>query len=188
MLTLVRLIIAPLLLPILLVNFLPFNDPSTNWLLALCFFAFGLTDFLDGYLARKFKQETMLGRILDPMADKFLVYSVLIALLAVGKIYFYWVLLFIGREFFVMGLRHIALENNLSLSVSFLAKLKTCAQIAYLTIVIANTDSSLGVAQSLWWNGTESLLLMLSLFLSLFSALKYYLALVDACTKHRIIE
>src|SRR5579871_3122872 len=132
-LTLTRLILAPLLVPLLLVYLLPYNYFWLNSVLAILFIFFGLTDFFDGYLARKLHQETPLGRVLDPIADKFLVYSTLVALLAVGKIYFYWVIIFIGREFFLMGLRHIALENNVVVHVSSWGKLKTFAQMAVLT-------------------------------------------------------
>ncbi len=143
-------------------------------LLASLFILFGLTDFFDGYFARRFKQETALGRVLDPIADKFLVYSTLIALLAAHKIYFYWVIILIGREIFMMGLRQIALEQQISVHVSLLAKLKTCAQIAMLAVMIANPYQDLGLCGALGWNGTQLVLLIATLALSLISAWYYY--------------
>src|ERR1700722_2587731 len=124
-LTLIRLILSPLVLPVLFVYLLPYNNIYINILLALLFIAFSLTDFLDGYLARKYSQETALGSVLDPIADKFLVYSTLLALAVVNKLFFFWVVLLIGREFFMMGLRQVALENNFSVKVSSLGKTKT---------------------------------------------------------------
>ncbi|MDP3889126.1 MAG: CDP-alcohol phosphatidyltransferase family protein, partial [bacterium] len=109
-LTLIRLIFSPFLLPLLLVHFLPFNIFWINAILALFFVMVCLTDFFDGYLARKYKQETVLGKLLDPIADKFLLYSTLIVLLSVHKIFFYWPSILIGREFLVMGIRLIAME------------------------------------------------------------------------------
>src|ERR1700724_1506290 len=90
-LTLMRLIVAPCSIPFLIVHFSPYNCLHVNIFLACYFVFFGLTDFFDGYFARKFNQETILGAILDPLADKFLMYSALVALLAVGKIYYCWV-------------------------------------------------------------------------------------------------
>src|SRR5947199_10698456 len=94
-LTLIRLIGSPLLLPVLLVYFLPFNNFLINTLLAFIFLLFGATDFFDGYLARKYRLESTIGKVLDPIADKFLIYCTLIGLLAAGKIGFYWVIILI---------------------------------------------------------------------------------------------
>ncbi len=179
-LTLMRLVLSPLVLPLLFVYLLPYNYFWLNSALAVLFIFFGLTDFFDGYLARKLHQETPLGRVLDPIADKFLVYSTLVALLAVHKIYFYWVIIFIGREFFLMGLRHIALENNITVHVSSWGKLKTFAQMAVLTVMIANPYQALGVFGAPGWNITELLLLLLALVLSVWSAWRYYVVFMRA--------
>lgn len=183
-LTLSRLILAPLLLPVLFVYLLPYNIALINFLLAFLFLLFSATDFFDGYLARKYHQETDFGKLLDPIADKFLVYSTLVALLAAHKIYFFWVVLFIGREFFVMGLRQIALEHQFSISVSWGGKFKTAFQMLLLTVLIANPYQKSGWLNP--WNIVELKLLVLSLLLSLVSAYFYYkacsskLALTDA--------
>jgi len=172
-LTLSRLILSPLVLPILLFYCLPLHFVYVNYFLALLFVLFSLTDFFDGYLARKYKQETSLGSILDPMADKFLFYSVFIALVASGKIFFYWAIIFIGREFFIMGLRIIALEKGFSISVSAWGKLKTIAQTIYVTLVIGNPFYVQDCPLSLL-NHLETVMLIISLFLSLWSAYRYY--------------
>ena len=175
-LTLIRLVVSPLVLPILLVYFLPLNVGSVNCILGFLFIAFSLTDFFDGYLARKLDQETHLGKVLDPIADKFLIYSTLIALLAVHKIYFYWVVILIGREIFLMGVRQIALEHNFSVSVSFLGKFKTALQMSYLTCAIINPYHAEGYSLSGvgLWNVIEDVLLGGTLFLSVFSAQQYF--------------
>lgn len=180
LLTLIRLVVAPCLLPFLLVTFSPFNLLWLNLLLAFIFILFGLTDFFDGYLARKFKQETLVGSLLDPLADKFLIYSVLIALLASHKIYFFWVLLLIGREIFVMGLRQIAVEHQFSLQVSFSAKIKTFLQIIYIAIVIANPYQALGLAGAPYYNGSELFFLSVTLLFSIVSAWQYYRCVMNA--------
>jgi len=138
MLTLTRLILSPLVLPLMFVYLLPLNIFWVNGLLAGIFMLLSLTDFFDGYLARKYNQETALGRILDPLADKFLTYSALIALLAADKIYFYWVVILVGRELFILGLRHVALEHALDIPVSILGKLKTVILMACITFIILN--------------------------------------------------
>jgi len=173
-LTLIRLIVSPLALPLLFVYFLPFNILWINCALAIIFLLMSLTDFFDGYLARRYKQETQIGKLLDPIADKFLVFSSLIALLTINKIYFYWVIILIGREFFVMGLRLIALEHQLNVPVSYLGKLKTVLQITYITFVIINPYQALGFTKAASWNAFEALLLAATLLISLLSAKRYY--------------
>lgn len=173
-LTLTRLIISPLVLPFFFVYVLPYNYVLLNGLLALFFLALSLTDLFDGYLARKFSQETVLGTMLDPIADKFLLYATLVALLAAGKLYFYWVIILIGREFFVMGLRAIALEHSFAIGVSQAGKLKTVIYTAFLTVVIANPYQAQGLSGAPLYNGVQTILLVLSLMLSLLSAKYYY--------------
>ncbi len=172
-LTLIRLCGSPIILPLLLVYLLPFNVLWINSCLVILFVLFGLTDFFDGYLARKLGQVTPIGALLDPVADKFLLYSTLIALLAAGKIYFYWVVLLIGREFFMMGLRQLALEHHFSVPVAYLGKVKTMIQMVCLGFIMMNPYQSDGLYNAPGWNGTELGLLLLASGFSLWSAKKY---------------
>lgn len=182
-LTIARLIFSPLFLPFLIVYLLPFNIFWINCFIAIIFGFLGLTDFFDGYIARRFKQETQLGQILDPIADKFLLYSTLVTLLAAGKIYFYWVILLIGREIFMMGLRNVALEHNFSVKVSILGKIKTTLQMLFILVVILNPVQHLGMRGAPHWNGTEAVLLFITLAVSLLSAYKYYVSFADIFNK-----
>jgi len=177
-LTYSRLIAAPLVLPFLFVYLLPFNIFWINATLALLFFLFGLTDFFDGYLARKFDQVSSQGALLDHVADKFLLYSTLIALVSTHKLYFFWALLWIGREFFIMSIRQVALENNFILSVSILGKLKTVIQIICLTVVILNPEQEQSLFTS-YWNQIEMLLLICATALSLISLYDYLCSFFD---------
>lgn len=179
-LTLIRLVIAPCSIPFLIVHLSPYNALWINLVITACFVFFGLTDFFDGYFARKYNQQTVLGAILDPLADKFLMYSALIALLVVDKIAYYWVLIFIGREFFVMGLRHIALEHKLSLRVCWSAKIKTFFQFCYIAVALLNPYQAYGVSDAPYWNGIEISLLTLALCLSVISGYQYYRTVVNA--------
>lgn len=170
-LTLFRLIGAPSLVPFLIVHYAPSNNFLINLSIAALFLLFGLTDFLDGFFARKYAQESQLGATLDHLADKFLTFSAFIALLAVGKISYVWVVLLVGREFFVMGLREIALEHAMSIRVSSFGKLKTATHIALIAWMIVNPCSGV---PSLFWNGIELILLAASLIISWASALNYF--------------
>ena len=155
---------------------MPLNNEIFNYILAGCFILLALTDLFDGYLARKFKVESELGTILDPIADKFLVYATLIALLAAGKINYYWVILLIGRELFVMGLRLIAYQKNMDVPVSKLAKVKTAFQMVMLTYIIWNPYQREGIKNM--FNGIEWGLIIITVLLSLISAYFYSMHLL----------
>jgi CDP-diacylglycerol--glycerol-3-phosphate 3-phosphatidyltransferase len=178
-LTLARLILSPMFLPVFFFYFLPYNFLPLNFLLGMVFILFGLTDFLDGFLARKYNQETELGRILDPIADKFLIYSTLIAMLALNRIYFYWVVLLIGREFFMMSLRYVAVCYGLSVPVSYLGKVKTAVQMVFLTFLIVNPYHHQGIFAAPLINGIEYALLGAVLVLTYITTKHYYLSFLS---------
>jgi len=170
-LTLIRLIGAPSLVPFFMVHYASYNNFMINLSIAFLFLFFGLTDFLDGFFARKYAQESQLGATLDHLADKFLTFSAFVGLLAIGKLYYVWVLLLVGREFFVMGLREIALEHNMSIRVSSFGKLKTATHIVLIAWIIINPAHG---QLNLFWNGIEAILLAASLIISWVSALQYF--------------
>lgn len=172
-LTLIRLVISPLLLPFLFYYFLPEQSLEINIFLALIFLILSFTDFLDGYIARRFSLETTIGRLLDPIADKFLLLSVLIVLVYIQKIFFYWALILIAREIFVLGLREISSSYGFNLKVLSSAKIKTLFQVIYITFVIINPYSSLGFNANIY-NILENIILFLCLYFSIFSAYKYW--------------
>ncbi len=173
-LTLIRLICSPLMLPMVFAYLLPINSFVINFLLAILFLLFGGTDFLDGYLARKRDQASVLGSILDPIADKFLIYSALIGVMAAGKIYFYWVIILIGREFFIMGIRQLAAERGFLIPVSFWSKLKTVLQMMMLVYIIINPYQQTSLFEAFWWHCGEWILLLSTMILSLATAHWYY--------------
>lgn len=174
LLTLVRLILSPLLIPFLFSVFIPINSFVIDSFLAIIFLILSLTDFFDGFLARKYKQVTLMGALLDPIADKFLIFSTLVTLVYVGKVFFYWAILFIGREFFVMALRHVSLTQGFKIPVIPTAKAKTCFQIAYIIFAIINPNKDLFLSKDLW-NILESLFLLIAFALSFYSAIQYYI-------------
>jgi len=117
-------------LPVLLL--LPlFADPAGSRAVAWVFIVAATTDLLDGWLARRGKQVTSIGKLLDPLADKLLASTALIVLLAMGRIPLWatWmVVVIVGRELAVTGLRGLASARGHVMAASWLGKLKTLSQ------------------------------------------------------------
>jgi len=109
-----------------------------GWVPAVVFALLSLTDWLDGFVARKFNQGTELGKFLDPLADKILVLSVLIVLAVQLRVEVFSVLLLVIREFAVMGLRCAVLEKGGAVvAASSMAKWKTATQMIALFLLLA---------------------------------------------------
>jgi len=129
--TMSRIVMIPLLLWILSAHF-PWQGHGVPEISASVLFVLAsITDGVDGYLARKRKQITTMGMLLDPIADKIMVTGALIALVAynpaVVKVWI--VVIIIGREFLISGLRSIASTEGFTIEASDLGKLKTVIQI-----------------------------------------------------------
>ena len=103
---------------------------------ALIFSIASITDFLDGYLARRSGQITTFGIIMDPLADKFLVISALIVLVDMERLSAFIAIILIVREFLVTGLRVVALSKNIVIPAEMGGKLKTTAQITSILCMI----------------------------------------------------
>ncbi|KJZ19148.1 CDP-diacylglycerol--glycerol-3-phosphate 3-phosphatidyltransferase [Loktanella sp. S4079] len=122
------------------IMFLYFNRPWADWFALVLFVVAALTDFLDGYLARLWKQESKLGAMLDPIADKVMV---IIALMVIAGFSGMnpWILLpatlIIFREVFVSGLREFLGDTAGTLKVTKLAKWKTTAQMIGIALLFA---------------------------------------------------
>ncbi|SRR5579884_1204586 len=142
LLTLLRIFFVPLLVATLLAE-----DLSTRWqallpesreLFALVvFLAAAATDLLDGYLARRWRQITTVGTLLDPIADKLLVSAALVSLVDIHRVPAWMVILIIGREFAVSGLRQIAAASGYTIAASDLGKTKMASQVLAIALVIA---------------------------------------------------
>lgn len=109
---------------------------TNDWLALAFFLAAGATDLLDGYLARRWKQVTTIGTLLDPIADKLLVSAALIALVEVRAVPGWIVILIVAREFAVSGLRSIAAAEGYTIKASDLGKTKMIAQVAAITCLL----------------------------------------------------
>ncbi len=109
------------------------HDSLIQSVIAACIFGVAMfTDFLDGYFARKYHIESDLGKLLDPLADKFLIATVMIMLIPLSRIPAWMVAVIIAREIAVTGLRSIAAEKNIIIAADWLGKYKTAFQCAAL--------------------------------------------------------
>lgn len=133
----------PTVLTLSRIVFIPFFVFSVSQHPVLGAFIFGvasITDYLDGYLARKSGQITKFGIIMDPIADKFLVISALIVLVDMTRLSVEIAIILIVREFLVTGLRVVALSKDIVMPAEMGGKLKTVAQItAILCLILVGT-------------------------------------------------
>lgn len=139
-LTLGRICLVPLV-----VVFLISAESIHSLLAAILFGAAALTDWLDGMLARRRRQVTILGKLLDPVADKLLVASALISLVQVGRVDAWIVVLIVGREFAVTGLRGVSATQGMVIAASDLAKYKTIFQYVAVTLLILEKNVPIGL-------------------------------------------
>lgn len=143
--TIVRIILVPIIMVFLLVNInvapIEFGDYNITYnqiIAALIFIVAASTDGLDGYIARKNKIVTNLGKLLDPLADKLLVAAVLISLVQMDKLAAWMAIVIISREFAVTGLRQIALLEGSVMAASNWGKWKTAIQITMIISLLLN--------------------------------------------------
>ncbi|MWC26497.1 CDP-diacylglycerol--glycerol-3-phosphate 3-phosphatidyltransferase [Paenibacillus sp. MMS18-CY102] len=143
--TLARIFLVPIIMIFLLVKmdlepikFADFSITYNQIVAALIFIIAASTDGLDGYIARKNKIVTNLGKLLDPLADKVLVAAVLISLVEMDKLDAWIAVVIICREFAVTGLRQIALLENKVIAASKWGKWKTAIQITMIIALMLN--------------------------------------------------
>jgi len=162
-----------LLAPLLIMIYLP-ND-QLNLISVILFILIALTDFFDGFFARRQNVTSEFGKMLDPIADKLLVVGVLIVLMIKGTIEDLSILpalLIIFREIFISGLREFAANRNTqaSIDVSQVGKLKTAIQMLSLLLIL----SSLVLKNLIILLNIGIILLWISMVLALISGYKYY--------------
>jgi CDP-diacylglycerol--glycerol-3-phosphate 3-phosphatidyltransferase len=109
---------------------------TNEWLALAIFLAAAATDLLDGYLARRWKQVTTIGTLLDPIADKLLISAALISLVEVRALPGWMAILIIGREFAVSGLRSIAAAEGYTIKASDLGKTKMFFQVLAISCML----------------------------------------------------
>ena len=141
LLTLVRIFLVPLLVAALVQHNLTIHWHgrllvANDFFALIVFLAAALTDLLDGYLARRWKQVTTVGTLLDPVADKLLISAALISLVEIRLLPGWLVILIISREFAVSGLRSIAAAEGYTMKAGELGKSKMVFQVVGVTLVL----------------------------------------------------
>lgn len=135
-------------------------------LAGVIFILASVTDAADGYIARKKKLVTNLGKFIDPLADKIMVVAVLVALVDLHRIPAWMVVIIISREFIVTGLRMIAASEGIVIAASKGGKLKTVSQIIGIVLLIFNLPGAIAV---MW----------VAMFLTVWSGADYLIKSVD---------
>jgi len=158
------------LIPVFLFFYLvqPLRAPISDWLALVLFAIASITDAIDGYVARRYNLVTNFGKLMDPLADKLLVCAALVAFVASNVLPAWAVVLLISREFFVSGLRQLALEQGKVIEASAGGKIKTTTQIVLILFLLLPMS---------WTNHVVlvTLLLFITLAASIFSAIDYAL-------------
>jgi CDP-diacylglycerol---glycerol-3-phosphate 3-phosphatidyltransferase len=134
-LSILRIITVPVLILLLLTP-----DKEISVMAAVMFAAASMTDWLDGYLARRMSVETIFGKFLDPLADKLLIVTCLIMLISLGRAPAWMVAIITGRELAVTGFRAMASIEGVVIAAGRLGKYKTIFQVAAVTALIAHYE------------------------------------------------
>ena len=170
-LTIVRMLLAPLVVAVLLLEFdargvlgLP-----RELIAAVIFALASMTDWLDGYMARRRRQVTSLGEVLDPVADKVLTIAAFASLVQLGVAPAWMVALIVGREFAITGLRSVAHRKGLTIPASGWGKTKMVSQVAAILLLILGS----GPVPFVGWAGMA--MLWVVVITAMLSALDYFL-------------
>ncbi len=179
-LTLARIVLVPLLMVFLI------SSSRVHALIASAIFvAASLTDWLDGLIARRRNQVTTLGKLLDPVADKLLVAAALISLVQIEKVPAWMVMIIIGREIAVTGLRGIAASVGVIVSASEMAKYKTATQYVAIALLIFEK----GVPEHfVTFHWISSAALWVALILTVVSGVDYFVRFFRKTDYHALVR
>lgn len=172
-----RILIAPFMFWIIL-NPALFTDNGFHitwnyYFASLLFVIASATDFFDGYIAREWKQSTMLGAILDPLADKMLTLAAFLGLMMIGEASAWAIYIIIVRELFITGIRTVAVSEGLNVQASMAGKIKTVLQMIAIGFLLMH-----------WPFASE--LLWLAVAITVYSGLEYLWGFRNALLKGEI--
>jgi CDP-diacylglycerol--glycerol-3-phosphate 3-phosphatidyltransferase len=168
-LTVSRIVMVPVIALLLL------RDEIVLSLAAAALFVIAMvTDFLDGYFARKYRIESDLGRLLDPLADKFLIVTILIMLIPLGRVPAWIAAVIVARELAVTGLRSIAAERRIIIPADWLGKYKTALQCVALIPLLIHHPIPLPVIERLQFQLAGEFFLWVAMFFTLWSGVEYF--------------
>lgn len=163
-LTVLRVILIPFFLVALMVDAIPYG----KWIAVGIFVIASLTDMLDGKIARKYNLITNFGKFMDPLADKLLVCSAMIALIELDRIPAWVVIIIIAREFIISGFRLVASDNGIVIAAGWWGKVKTVVQMVMIIFVMCNFGGNVIAI-------IENVLIYASLALTVISLIDYLL-------------
>lgn len=161
-LTMLRVILIPVFLLVLFLAPAPMN----RYVAVVIFIVASLTDFLDGYLARKWNLVSNFGKFMDPLADKLLVMAALVSMVQLGDLASWVVIIILAREFAITGFRTLAMEANIVMAASWWGKVKTTVQMLMIILVLLDLPFA-GVTI------VEKLLVGLAVFFTILSGADY---------------
>ena len=162
-LTILRTLMIPVFLFFLLTDC---AGDYSKWIAVVVFILASLTDFLDGHIARKYNLVTNFGKFMDPLADKLLVCSALIALVDLERIAAWIVIIIIAREFIISGFRLVASDNGVVIAASYWGKFKTAFQMITIIMLVLNLNVP-------FMNIINTVLIYISLGLTVISLIDY---------------
>lgn len=155
-----------ILIPVFLLVLFLVEAPMNRYIAVAIFIIASLTDFLDGHLARKYHLVTNFGKFMDPLADKLLVMSALVSMVALEDLPAWVVIVILAREFAITGFRTLAMEANIVMAASWWGKIKTTIQMLMIILVLLQ----LPFAQMYW---IENILIGLAVFFTIVSGVDY---------------
>ena len=161
-LTVARMIIVPFLVVFLLTGW---GGDANRYISLALFVVASITDWFDGYLARKNNLVTNFGKFMDPLADKLLVCSAMICMIELNRLPAWFVIIIIAREFIISGFRLIAAENGIVIAANYWGKFKTASQMIMIILLILHFDGIFVVL--------EQIFIWLSLALTIISLITY---------------
>lgn len=144
------------------------SSTVADWIALALFILASLTDFVDGWIARKYNLVTNFGKFMDPLADKLLVGAALVALVEMERIPGWIVIVIISREFIISGFRLIAADSNVVIAASYWGKFKTVFQMVMVCLMIAN----LGTVW-VWMKWLTDICMWIALALTVISLVDY---------------
>ena len=161
-LTIARMIIVPFLVIFLLTGW---GGEANRYISLTLFVVASVTDWFDGYLARKNNLVTNFGKFMDPLADKLLVCSAMTCMIDLKRLPAWFVIIIIAREFIISGFRLIAAENGIVIAANYWGKFKTASQMIMIILLILHFDGIFVIL--------EQIFIWLSLALTIISLITY---------------
>lgn len=166
MLTVLRMLLVPAIMFFLLTESV--SAPAAQIIAAVIFAAASVTDWFDGKIARKYNLITNFGKVMDPLADKLIVFAVILCLVKTGVFPVWCAMIILARDFLVMGMRVIAVAEGINVAASRWGKVKTTVQMLAMLVAILFGESG-----SLWLNAAARAAIYISTLATLVSGITY---------------